>query len=195
MCSSGRSNPMAGDQITYTRPSRLAKRDAYLLSRYENDPAALLTAALTHRTTESFDFKTAPYAETLQRFEHVHAVMLAVAQKFPRSVLPARLKWLTVRARVVAWAPATKEGDLRILVQPNWLATTIHRYTLPDSLLSAKDVEVARYTRQAIRQEIDLARAAALADRQRQALDARKTVARLQKELADAEKLLASLNG
>lgn len=54
---------------TYTRSSRIPKRDAYLLKKYKGRPAELIEAVKDHAVAEPFDHRTASVEELQARWK------------------------------------------------------------------------------------------------------------------------------
>jgi hypothetical protein len=67
---------------TYTRPNRIAKRDAYLLKKYKGRPAALIDALKDHAVLEPFDHRTASVEELKERWNFALSNLRPIYDQF-----------------------------------------------------------------------------------------------------------------
>lgn len=67
---------------TYTRSSRIPKRDAYLLKKYKGRPSELIQAMNDHAVAESFDHRTASLEELQERWKFALANLSPIYSQF-----------------------------------------------------------------------------------------------------------------
>lgn len=179
---------------TFTRSSRLAKRDAYLIAKHGDDIHALLAELRDHATREPFSVESASFEKMSERFNTIASYSTDVLRKFPyehRSFFP-NLGGVPLFFKVDG---ENVEVVLRSRVHtyredPRWEYRSV---LLPSYLFGGKVSDITTYTRRTLRACRDDKR------REEQAAaeaEAKRLVAERQKldaDIAAAEKKLETM--
>lgn len=184
---------------TFTRPSRLDKRDAYLIAKHGDDVQALLIEMREHATREPFSTATASFEKMSERYNAILAYSSAVLAKFPYaqrsffhnlSGAPVVFKAEGDNVEVVLRVNKARHGYNQPKPAPEWEYRTL---LLPAYLFGGKVSDITTYTRLTLRANRDdkkrAERAAAEAEQRRLIAER----AKLDADIAAAEKKLETM--
>lgn len=184
--------------ITFTRPARLDKRDAYLIAKHGDDIQALLIEMREHATREPFSVATASFEKMKERFGTIVAYSDAVLAKFPYE---QRKFFPNLSGQLVAFK--AEEDNVEIVLRtnkapyrygqkpaPEWEYRTL---LLPAYLFGGKVSDITTYTRLTLRANRDDKKRAeeAAAEAEQKRLIAER--AKLDADIVAAEKKLETL--
>lgn len=177
----------------FTRPSRLAKRNAYLAAKHGTDIEALVEELQDHAVRLPFSVETADFELMEKRFNHFLTISSAVAYKFPyqwRSHLP------NFSGAPVAFIPADYHVEVILKTRQGYGANASNSYRavrLHESLFSGRTDVVAMWTRKTLRAAMQAQREADARKLAEQAKDARAQRERLDRDIESAERTLATI--
>lgn len=183
---------------TFTRPSRLDKRDAYLIAKHGDDVKALLSEMREHAIREPFDPKTASFAEMEKRFADIRIYSNDVLRKFPHARL---VHFHDLSGTPIAFIPQDSQlVEVVLRKRPYSYAAkredtpyTYYSVKLPVELFRGCISTITSYTRKTLRANFEVekqkAQEAAEAERKRLAAERQK----LDRDIAAAEKKLEQL--
>lgn len=183
---------------TFTRPSRLDKRDAHLIAKHGDDVKALLVEMREHSTREPFSPATASFEEMKRRFNTIVVYSNEVLRKFPYTL---RSFFHDLSGTPIAFIPQDSQFVEVVLrkrphrwgVKAEDIPFEYHSVLLPAELFGGRVGAIASYTRTTLRSNRDdearKQREAAEAERKRLVAGRQK----LDSDIAAAEKKLKSL--
>lgn len=177
----------------FTRPSRLAQRNAYLVAKHGDNIEAIVEELQDHAVRLPFDVKTADFDLMLKRFEFFQSISSAVAYKFPyqwRSHLP------NLSGQPVAFIPADYHVEVILKTRQGYGANATNAYRavrLHESLFSGRTDVVAMWTRKTLRAAMQAQREAEAQKLTEQAKEARAQRERLDRDIESAERTLTAI--
>lgn len=183
---------------TFTRTSRLDKRDAHLIAKHGDDVKALLVEMREHSTREPFSPSTASFEEMKRRFNTVVVYSNEVLRKFPYA---QRSFFHDLSGTPVAFIPQDSQFIEVVLrkrphrwgVKAEDIPFEYRSVLLPAELFGGCIGAITSYTRTTLRSNRDdqdrKNREAAEAERKRLVAERQK----LDADIAAAEKKLESL--
>jgi hypothetical protein len=184
---------------TFTRTSRLDKRDAHLIAKHGDDIKSLLVEMREHSARAPFDPATASFDEMKLRFNTITAYADSVLSKFPyaqRAFFPHNLSGVPI-----AFIPADSQFIEVVLrkrphrygVKPAETPYEYHSVLLPAELFGGRIGAITSYTRTTLRSNRD---DQARKDREAAEAEQKRLVAerdKLDKDIAAAEKKLEAM--